>query len=176
MEELQPPLHKPYTYDDYDEVSSFDCASIESPSSAASIFDELVFTNKLDLHKFLDDMATFHDCIDDRFNGMTKRIESLASNCLRHRQLLESSLSKSDAMSASLEVMRSQVDHCLQYIRPEKEPELIEVKVIPSPPPIYSSEYIDNYMKKNQNESSYKAIVAIVAMLLYVVFIRDRSE
>lgn len=176
MEDLQLPPHKPYIYDDYDEVSLFDCASIESPSLAASIFDELVFTNKLDLHKFLDDMATLHDCVDDRFNSMTKKIESLASDSLRHRQVLDASLSKSGAMLALLEAMRNEVGHCLQYIRPEKEPEIKEVKAIPSPSPIYSSEYIDDYIKKSQNGSSYKAIVAIVAMLLYAVFICDRGE
>lgn len=175
MEILQPLFQKSQLYDDYDEVSLFECTSIDSPSLAASIFDELVFTDKLDLHKFLDDMTAFHDLINNTFHSMTKRTDSLQSQGLRHRHILDTTLDSSDKMLALLAAIRVEVDQFLEYFQPEKEPEIKEVKAIPKSPPIYSLEYVDNYIKHNQNQASYKAIVAIIAMLLYVVCIRDRE-
>lgn len=175
MEILQALYQKPEYYDDYDEVSLFECTSIDSPSLAASIFDELVFTDKLNLHKFLDDMAAFHDFINDTFHGMTKRTDSLRCQGLRHSHMLDTTMNSSDKMLALLAAIRIEVDQYLEYFRPEKEAEIKEVKAIPKSPPIYSSEYVDNYIKHNQNQASYKAIVAIIAMLLYVVCIRDQE-
>ncbi|KAF3986904.1 hypothetical protein FT663_02569 [Candidozyma haemuli var. vulneris] len=180
------PLDKGTIFDDYSgDASSFECISIESPSSSApSIFDELVFTDKLDLNKFLDDMASFHDCINFTFHSMAKRLDTLESYRLRHKKLLETSLDKSDAMITRLGSMKAELAEYEAFFKPveeETEP-LIEVKEYPKRTPIYSSEYIDNYVNQRMASMSepilisYRTIVvAIIAMLLYVVCIRDRK-
>lgn len=160
-----------------EETSLFECRSLDSRTSQVSSIFDTFDTERLDLNKFLDDMIMVHEFIDSSFHDTEKRFQQLHSQHSQHKQLLKSSIDRSDLILARLRVMRAELEPHLLLLRPVattiSETQALHTKR----DPVYSSEYIENYIKGKEPStvcsSPHFLVVAIIAMLVYLVYIRD---